>query len=75
VVIWSVLNPRIGYLTLGLGYMGECEAKMSITSKVIGNAHKGLSLINLSGTQTLDTQNPKENPRSPNLCLYGDFNF
>jgi hypothetical protein len=30
--------------------MGECEAKLSITSKVIGNFHKGLSLKNLSGT-------------------------
>jgi hypothetical protein len=31
------LNPRVVYLTLtmGLRYMGVCEAKLSITSKVI----------------------------------------
>jgi hypothetical protein len=43
---------------MGLGYMGECEAKLSITSKVIGNCHKGLSLMNLGGTQTLEYSKP-----------------
>jgi hypothetical protein len=43
---------------MGLGYMGECEAKLSITSKVIGNVHKSLSLMNLSGTQTLEYSKP-----------------
>jgi hypothetical protein len=39
---------------MGLGYMGVCEAKLRITSKVMGNVHKRLSLMNLSGTQTLE---------------------
>jgi hypothetical protein len=53
-----LLNPRVGYLTMGLGYMGESEAKLSITSKVIGNVHKSLSLMNLSGIQTLEYSKP-----------------
>jgi hypothetical protein len=43
---------------MGLGYMDECEAKLSITSKVIGNGHKGLSFMNMSGTQTLEYSQP-----------------
>jgi hypothetical protein len=43
---------------MGLGYMGESEAKLSITSKVIGNVHKSLSLMNLSGIQTLEYSKP-----------------
>jgi hypothetical protein len=43
---------------MGLGYIGECEAKLSITSKVFGNVHKGLSLMNLSGTQILEYSKP-----------------
>jgi hypothetical protein len=38
--------------------MGECEVKLSITSKVIGNIHKGLKLMDLSGTQTLEYSKP-----------------
>jgi hypothetical protein len=53
-----LLNPRVGYLTMGLGYIGVCEAKLSITSKVIGNVHKRLKLMDLSGTQTLEHSNP-----------------
>jgi hypothetical protein len=48
---------------------------MSITSKVIGNVPKRLSLMDLSGIKTLKHQNPKWNPGNPNLCLYGDFKF
>jgi hypothetical protein len=43
---------------MGLGHMDECEAKISITSKVIGNVHKRLSLMNLSGTKTLKHPKP-----------------
>jgi hypothetical protein len=43
---------------MGSGHMDECEAKMSITSKVIGNVHKRLSLMNLSGTKTLECSKP-----------------
>jgi hypothetical protein len=75
VVTGSVLNPRVGYLTLGLGHMGKCETKLSISSKAIENVHKRQSLMNLSGTQTLEYPNPKDNPKTPNLCLYGDFKF
>jgi hypothetical protein len=39
---------------MGLGYRGMCEAKLSITSKVIGNVNKRLNLMDLSGTQTLE---------------------
>jgi hypothetical protein len=53
-----LLNPIVGYLTMGLGHMDECEAKISITSKVIGNVHKRLSLMNLSGTKTLKHPKP-----------------
>jgi hypothetical protein len=53
-VAWCILNPRVGYLTLGLGHMGKSEAKMSNTSKVIGNIHKKSSLMDLSGTKTLE---------------------
>jgi hypothetical protein len=47
------LSPRVGCLTLGLGHMGKYEAKLSSTSKVIGNVHKRLSLMDLSGIKTL----------------------
>jgi hypothetical protein len=43
---------------MGLGHMGKCETKLSFTSKAIGNVHKGLSLMNLSGTQTLEYSKP-----------------
>jgi hypothetical protein len=43
---------------MGLRYMGVCEAKLSITSKVIGNVHKRLNLMDLSGTQTLEHSKP-----------------
>jgi hypothetical protein len=46
------------YLTLGLGPMGESEAKMSNTLKVIGNVHKISSLVNLSDTKTLECSKP-----------------
>jgi hypothetical protein len=50
--------------------MGECEAKLSITSKVIGNVHKRLKFMELSGTQTL------ERTLETLICaLYGDFDF
>jgi hypothetical protein len=35
---------------MGLGYRVMCEAKLSITSKVIENIHKNLNLVDLSGT-------------------------
>jgi hypothetical protein len=38
--------------------MGKCEAKMSITSKVIENVHKRLSLMDLSGPKTLECSKP-----------------
>jgi hypothetical protein len=38
--------------------MGKCEAKLSSTSKVIGNVHKRLGLMNLSGTKTLEYPKP-----------------
>jgi hypothetical protein len=34
--------------------VGKCEAKLSSTSKSIGNIHKRLSLMDLSGTKTLE---------------------
>jgi hypothetical protein len=43
---------------MGLGYMAVCEAKLSITSKVIGNVHKRLNLMDLSGTETLEHSKP-----------------
>jgi hypothetical protein len=43
---------------MGLRYMGVCEAKFSITSKVIRNVHKVLNLMDLSGTQTLEHSKP-----------------
>jgi hypothetical protein len=46
------------FLTLGLGHMGKCEAKLSGTSKVIGNVHKRLSLVDLSGIKTLKHPKP-----------------
>jgi hypothetical protein len=39
-----------GYLTLGFEHMGKSEAKMSNTSKVIGNVHNISSLVDLSDT-------------------------
>jgi hypothetical protein len=45
-----LLNPRIGYLTKGLRYMGVCDTKLRIISKISGNVPKGLNLENLSGT-------------------------
>jgi hypothetical protein len=39
---------------MGLGYMGVCKAKLSIISRVIGNVHKRLNLMDMSGTQTLE---------------------
>jgi hypothetical protein len=38
--------------------MGECEAKLSITSKVIENVHKKLCLMDLSCTKTLEHSKP-----------------
>jgi hypothetical protein len=38
--------------------MGKCEAKLSSTSKAIGNIHKRLSLMDLSGTKTLKHPKP-----------------
>jgi hypothetical protein len=38
--------------------MGKHEAKLSITAKAIGNVHKRLSLMILSGTQTLEYLKP-----------------
>jgi hypothetical protein len=58
VVACSILNSRVGYLTLRLGHVGKWEAKMSNTSKAIGNVHKRLSLMNLSGTKTLECSKP-----------------
>jgi hypothetical protein len=43
---------------MGLGYMGVCEAKLSIISKVIRNVHKELELMDLNGTQTLEHSKP-----------------
>jgi hypothetical protein len=43
---------------MGLRYMGVCEAKLSITSKVIGNVNKRLKLMDLSGTETLEHSKP-----------------
>jgi hypothetical protein len=43
---------------MGLGQIGVCEAKLSIISKVIGNVHKSLNLMDLSGTQTLGHSKP-----------------
>jgi hypothetical protein len=43
---------------MGLGHMGKCETKLSMTSKSIVNVHKRLSLMNLSGTQTLEYPKP-----------------
>jgi hypothetical protein len=43
---------------MGLVYMGVCKAKLSIISRVIGNVHKRLGLMNLSGTQTLEHSKP-----------------
>jgi hypothetical protein len=34
--------------------MGVCNTKLSVISKVSGNAHKRLNLMDLSGTQTLE---------------------
>jgi hypothetical protein len=48
--------------------MGKCEAKMSITSKVIGNVHKRLSLMDLSGTKTLVLKTLRGTLENPNLC-------
>jgi hypothetical protein len=45
-------------LTLGFGHMGKSEAKMSDTSKVIGNIHKRSRLMDLSGTKTLECSKP-----------------
>jgi hypothetical protein len=45
--------------------MGECEAKLSITSKVIGNVHKRLKLMELSGTQTLEYSKSEREPWKP----------
>jgi hypothetical protein len=45
-----LFNPRIGYLTKGLGYVGMCDTKLCIISKVSGNVPKRLNLVGLSGT-------------------------
>jgi hypothetical protein len=56
--------------------MGECEAKLSITSKYIGNVHKRLSLVSLSSTQTLKYPKTLKRTLKTLICaLYGDFNF
>jgi hypothetical protein len=52
------LEPYSEYLTLGLGHMGKYEVKLSSTSKVIGNVHKRLSLMDLSGIKTLKHPKP-----------------
>jgi hypothetical protein len=41
-----------------LRYMGVCDTKLSIISKVSGNIHKRLNLMDLSGTQTLEYSKP-----------------
>jgi hypothetical protein len=38
--------------------MGKCKAKLRIASKVVGNVHKRLSVMDLSGTQTLEYPKP-----------------
>jgi hypothetical protein len=43
---------------MGLGYRGMCETKLSITSNVIESVHKKLSLVDLSGTKTLEHSKP-----------------
>jgi hypothetical protein len=38
--------------------MSKCEAKLSSTSKAIGNVYKILSFMELSGTKTLKHRKP-----------------
>jgi hypothetical protein len=57
-VAWSILNPTVGYLTLGSGIMGKSKAKMGNTSKVIGNTHKRSRVMDLSGTKTVECSKP-----------------
>jgi hypothetical protein len=47
---------------MGLRYMGVCDTKLSIISKVIVNVQKRLNLMDLSGTQTLEHSKPKREP-------------
>jgi hypothetical protein len=61
---------------MGLGYMGVCEDKLSITSKVIRNVHKTLNLMDLSGTQTLEPSKTLMRTLETLICaLYGDFDL
>jgi hypothetical protein len=49
---------------------------LSITSKVIGNVHKRLSLMDLSGTKTLKHPKTLNGTVETLICaLYGGFNF
>jgi hypothetical protein len=50
--------------------MGECEAKMSSTSKVIGNVHKRLSLRGLSGIKTLKDPKTLNGTLETLICAY-----
>jgi hypothetical protein len=52
-MMWNVLNPRVGYLTLGFGHIGNNKPKRSKISKVFGNTQKRLRVMDLSGTKTL----------------------
>jgi hypothetical protein len=51
-----------------VGYYSVCDAKLSIISKVSGNVHKRLNLMDLSGTQTLEQSKPYKSPGNLNLC-------
>jgi hypothetical protein len=70
-----VINPRVGYLTLGLGHEGSSEPKMRKTSKVIRNVHKLLNLMNFSGTKvapkTLMCPNPINKPEKTLIGTLG----
>jgi hypothetical protein len=49
--------------------MGECEAKMSITSLVIGNVHKRLSLMNFEWHKNYRVlKTLRGTLENPNLC-------
>jgi hypothetical protein len=50
--------------------MGECEAKMSSTTKVIGNVNKRLSLMDLSGIKTLKHPKTLNGTLETLICAY-----
>jgi hypothetical protein len=50
--------------------MGECEAKMSSTSKVIGNVNKRLSLMDLSGIKPLKHPKTLNGTLETLICAY-----